>query len=450
MVILGLGSNMGDKLANFRKALALINKISGMMVHQISPIYISNALLPDNAPAEWNMPYLNLALRCKTTLEPLALLKELKNIEWSIGRKPEARHWGPRIMDIDILAWDDWVIKSEILTVPHESLQSRPFALWPLADVAPLWIYPLEGMNHGKTAAQIAEQWGSRFSGAAPYQTKQIYQRIDTPQLIGILNITPDSFSDGGEFLSPEKALSHISHLVHSGAEIIDIGAESTAPSAKPLDIDSEWARLQPVLALVKEAKQQFFVTPKISVDTRHHQVAMRALDLGVDWINDVTGLDSPTMRDIVIQSKVDCVVMHHLSIPAKRDHTLPRDQDPIKIVYEWGESRINELERQGVLREKIIFDPGIGFGKTAEQSLLLLKQVDIFQQLGLRILVGHSRKTFFSLLSSMPFAERDVETLAMSLYLAKRSVDYIRVHNVEMSARGLRVAAAMGICASC
>jgi len=444
MVILGLGSNLGDKLANLRKALTLIKKIPGIIVQQISPVYLSNALLPDNAPPEWDMPHLNLAIRCETTLKPLELLKHLKDIEWGIGRKPEIRHWGPRIVDIDILAWDNEIIKSEALTVPHESLQFRPFALWPLADVAPFWVFPLEGPHYGQTAAQIAEQWGSRFSGTAPLQTIQIYHRIEAPQLVGIVNVTPDSFSDGGKFFYPEKAFNHFSHLIHSGAEIIDIGAESTAPSAMPLDADSEWARLEPVLALVKEAKQQFFIQPKISVDTRRPQVAMKALAYGVDWINDVSGLDDPAMRDIVVQTKVDCVLMHHLSIPERRDHILPRDQNPIDLVYAWGENRLNELEQQGIPREKIIFDPGIGFGKMAEQSLLLLKHADVFQQLGARVLIGHSRKTFFSLLSGMPYAERDVETMAMSLYLAKHAVDYIRAHNVEMCARGLRVTAAM------
>ncbi len=444
MVILGLGSNLGDKLANLRKSLAAIKKIPGMTVQQISPVYLSNALLPDNAPADWDMPYLNLALRCETALQPHELLKELKNIEWSIGRKPEVRHWGPRVVDIDILAWDDLIITSETLTVPHESLQFRPFALWPLADIAPLWTFPLEGPHHGKTAAQIVEQWGSRFTGTAPFQTRQIYQRIDTPQLMGAVNVTPDSFSDGGKFLLAEQAFNHISHLIYSGAELIDIGAESTSPTAKSIDADSEWARLEPILTLLKEAKQDFFITPKISIDTRHHQVAMKALDLGVDWINDVTGLDDPAMRDLIIQSKVDCVVMHHLSIPERRDHVLPRDSDPVKLVYEWGEKRLLDLERAGIPREKIIFDPGIGFGKMAEQSLLLMKNVQVFRQLGVRILIGHSRKTFLSLFSGMSFAERDIETMTMALYLAKHDVDYIRVHNVEICARGFKVMAAL------
>jgi 2-amino-4-hydroxy-6-hydroxymethyldihydropteridine diphosphokinase / dihydropteroate synthase len=200
MVILGLGSNVGDRLANLRKAVIAIRTLAGVTIEQVSPVYVSDALLPENAPPEWDMPHLNLAIRIQTTLEPLDLLKQLKNIEWSIGRKPEVRHWGPRILDIDILAWDDRVIKSDMLTVPHANLQERPFAFWPLADVAPLWGFPLPGNNHGKTAAQIVEAWGSRFTAEAPFRTRQINQRVDTPQLVGIINVTPDSFSDGGSF----------------------------------------------------------------------------------------------------------------------------------------------------------------------------------------------------------------------------------------------------------
>jgi 2-amino-4-hydroxy-6-hydroxymethyldihydropteridine diphosphokinase/dihydropteroate synthase len=444
MVILGLGSNLGDKLSNLRKALRSIQKIPGLTIEQVSPIYISDALLPENAASDWDMPYLNLALRCETTLAAPELLKQLKNIEWSIGRKPEVRHWGPRVIDIDILAWDDLCLESETLTVPHASLQERPFALWPLADVAPLWTFPLPGPNQGKTAAQIVEPWGSRFSGNAPFHTRQINHRIDTPQLVGIVNVTPDSFSDGGKFFAPAHAIEQIIQLANAGAEVIDIGAESTAPTAKPLDADTEWTRLEPILAAIKNIQKDFLVVPKISVDTRHPSSALKALEFGADWINDVSGLDEPAMREIIAHSKADCVVMHHMSIPERRDNILPRNLDPVKTVYEWGKTRLLELEKSGIPRDRIIFDPGIGFGKMAEQSLLLLKHVNVFAELGARVLIGHSRKTFLSLLTGMPFVERDVETMAMSLYLSRQAVDFIRVHNVELCARGLRVAAAM------
>lgn len=440
MIILGLGSNLGDRLENLRHAINALKKSHGLTIQQISPIYTSDALLPDNAPTDWDMSYLNLALRCETTLEPLALLKELKRIEFSIGRKPEGEHWGPRVIDIDILAWDERIIQTPELTVPHISLQERPFALWPLADIHPLWKFPFTGVTHGKTAAEMVEPWGSRFSGKAPFHTHQINQRIETPKLVGILNITPDSFSDGNQFVTAESAIKQAAFLTYSGAEIIDIGAESTAPKATPIDAATEWKRLEPILLALKQTKNDFIITPKISVDTRHAEVAAKALQLGVDWINDVSGLDDPAMRELIAHSKADCVVMHHLSIPERRDNVLSRDKNPVETVYAWGEQRLTELEQQGIARERIIFDPGIGFGKMAEQSLLLLQQVDVFAKLGVRVLIGHSRKTFLSLLTGMPSTERDVETMAMSLYLAKQPVDYLRVHNVEMCARGLKV----------
>jgi 2-amino-4-hydroxy-6-hydroxymethyldihydropteridine diphosphokinase/dihydropteroate synthase len=446
MIILGLGSNVGDRLENLRKTFHALKKLPGLTIRQVSPIYISDALMPENAPHEWDMPYLNLALRCDTTLQPLDLLHQLKNIEWSIGRKPEVRHWGPRIIDIDILAFDNLIIQNDTLTVPHASLLERPFALWPLADVAPLWRFPLSGQSEGKTAAQLVEDFGSRFSGEAPFHTRQIHQRIDTSQFVGIINVTPDSYSDGGLFLHPDAAVKQMHHLIASGAEVIDIGAESTSPVAAPLTPEQEWARLEPVLAAIQSEKRNAILTPKISIDTRHSEVAAKALDAKVDWINDVTGLDDPAMREIMAGSKADCVIMHHLKIPERRDHVLPRHEDPVKHVYDWAKTRIEELEKQGISRDRIIFDPGVGFGKMAEQSHLVLKQVKEFQSLGLRLLIGHSRKTFLSLFTHHPFRERDAETMAMCIYLAKQQVDYIRVHNVEMCARGLKVTAALEI----
>lgn len=444
MVILGLGSNVGDRLAHLRKALFAIKQISGIQVQQISPVYVSDALLPDDAPSDWDKPYFNFAIRCETTLEPLALLKELKNIEWSIGRKPEKRHWGPRVLDIDILAWDDVVIETEALTVPHESIQERPFALWPLADVAPLWLFPIRGDNAGKTAAQMVEPWGSRFDGQAPFRTRQIYQRIDTPQLVGVINVTPDSFSDGGQFLSVDQAVQQALHLMDSGAEIIDIGAESTAPRATLLEPAQEWERLEPVLSAIQSAQKHFLLPPKISVDTRHADVANKAIQLGAHWINDVTGLADPAMRDLIAQSGVECVMMHHVSLPASRYHVLPRQQNPVQLVFEWAENQITTLQQAGIELNKIIFDPGIGFGKVPEHSVLLLKHIAEFTRLGTRILAGHSRKSFLSLFTAYPPAQRDIETLTITLQLAQQPIDYIRLHNVEMCARGLRIMAAM------
>jgi 2-amino-4-hydroxy-6-hydroxymethyldihydropteridine diphosphokinase/dihydropteroate synthase len=441
MIILGIGSNLGDRLTTLRLALQHIKQVSGVTVTRVSPVYMSDALLPENAPADWNIPYLNAAIQCESTLESVALLAELKKIEHLLGRKPDHPHWGPRVIDIDILAWDKRVIKNSELTIPHAGLLDRPFALWPLADLAPEWLFPLDGKYHNMPAAQLVEQWGSRFTGNVNFHTRQINQRIDTPQLVGIINITPDSFSDGGLFLQAEKAYEQALQLVRDGATVLDIGAESTRPDAAAIDPATEWSRLEPVITAILAAKKHFLLAPIISIDTRHPATARKAIHLGIDWINDQTGCDHPDMRTLIAESNVNCVIMHHLSIPEKRNHSLPRQQNPVTAVYQWGEKRLLELEQSGIDRQKIIFDPGIGFGKQADQSLQLLRHVDTFAQLGVRLLIGHSRKSFLSLFTSKPAAERDIETAAMTVTLAKSPIDYLRVHQVDANARALRMA---------
>lgn len=445
MIILGLGSNIGDRLSHLRKALNAIKNLPGLVVQQVSPVYISDALLPDGSPPEWDQPYLNLALRCSTELEPEDLLAGLKNIEYTLGRKPEIRHWGPRIIDIDILAWKDRILATPSLTVPHANLTSRPFALWPLADVAPFWRFPLAGSYQGKLACEMAESFGSRFSGEAPFHTRQIPQRVDGPQLVGILNVTPDSFSDGGKFLSPEIALQQIHSLLKSGAEIIDIGAESTAPHSVPCDVATEWSRLQPILSAVNDMEKPAFLSPKISLDTRRVEIVEKALACcEINWINDVSGLQDTRMQALLASTQLTGVIMHHVSLPASRFQTLSPYEDNVKLIYDWGATQIKKLEKAGIPSKRLIFDPGIGFGKTAEHSLAIIKNIACFAQLGISVLAGHSRKSFLSLLTAHVAAERDLETAVLSHYLFKQPVDYLRVHNVDMTARCLKVAGAL------
>jgi 2-amino-4-hydroxy-6-hydroxymethyldihydropteridine diphosphokinase len=315
MIILGLGSNVGDRLSSLRQALALLKKIPSLSVQQVSPVYISDALMPEGAPAAWNMPYLNCALRCDAALAPKDLLAQLKKIEITLGRKPHEK-WAPRPVDIDILAWDDLVCADEVLQIPHAHLHSRPFALWPLADVAPHWLFP-----SGEIASEVAALWGSRLSGDAPFRTRQIAQRIDTPQLVGILNLTPDSFSDATIFITLDNALQQSAVLVASGAEILDVGAEATSPGASPVTHAEEWRRLEGILSAILSQKNTFLITPKISVDTRHPETAKKALALGVDWINDVSGFRNPAMRKIIAEHHCDVVIMHELGLPADVQH---------------------------------------------------------------------------------------------------------------------------------
>lgn len=448
MIVLGLGSSLGDRLDNLRRALNAIKKIPELTVLQVSPVYMSDAMLPENASETWHVPYLNFALRCESHLSPDKLLTQLKSIEKNLGRQV-AEKWAPRIIDIDILAWDNKIIQTNALTLPHKGLLDRPFALWPLADVAPYWPFPENGEQQGKTAAELITHWGSRFSGHAPFHTKQINQRVDTPRLMGVINITPDSFSDGGKYIAVENALEQARHLINVGADIIDIGAESTAPNSTTISAEDEWARLEPVLKAINQEKRSFLLPPKISVDTRRASVAEKALAYDIDWLNDVTGFRDPAMVALAVASGKDCLVMHHVSLPAHKE-LLPSDVNAVSFIHDWAKQHLFDLENKGIARDKIIFDPGIGFGKAAHQSLALIKNIDTFSDLGCRILVGHSRKSFLSTFTDLPFAQRDTETLACSLYLSQQPVDYLRVHDVEMCARGLKVWKALSVTLSC
>lgn len=441
MVILGLGSNIGNRLENLRHAIAEIRKISAIEVTAISPIYVSDALLPDNAPSDWDQPYLNTAVACQTTLTPFELLAILKNIELTIGRKPDRRHWGPRIIDIDILVFNNEVIDKEELTIPHASLLERPFSLWPLADLAPNWVYPLEGPYQGLTAEELVENFGSRFTGKAPLHTWQLYQRIDGPKLIGILNITPDSFSDGGFYDEDiEKAINHALLLVENGAEIIDVGAESTAPNRTPIDPTIEWQRLEPILNALKNSKDNFILPPVISVDTYHPETVERVLNFGIDWLNDVTGFTDPKVRKLAQSANVACVFMHHVTIPASKFHTLPKNSNVVETVLDWGKNQSRQLLEEGFAKERLIFDPGIGFGKSPQQSLSLIKNAYRFKELELPVLIGHSRKSFYSLFTANPPQDRDVATAVTSCVLNNQSIDYLRIHNVEATACALKL----------
>lgn len=443
MIILGIGCNIGDRLLNLRQALAALSAISELQIQHVSPVYESEALLPENAAATWDKPYLNAAISCTTSLTPDELLIKVKAIEASMGRQA-AGHWSPRVIDIDILAWDDKNIFTDRLHIPHEGLLERPFALLPLADVAPNWRYCLpETAETNKTAAELVKKWGSRFTGKAPLKTRQIAHRIDTPQMVGILNVTPDSFSDGGKFMDLDKALQQMHELFNAGADVIDIGAESTRPvGAVALTPKMEQERLQPILEVISSLWPQEVFRPKISVDTRHAQTAEFALKYNIDFLNDVSGFTDAEMQRIALNSQVKLIFMHNLGIPANPGMHLSEDDDCVTTIYQWGWEHLTKLLQLGISQERLVFDVGIGFGKTAAQSWDLLRKIACFKELNIPLLVGHSRKSFLSLITDKPFIDRDLETASISGYLARRNVDYLRVHNVDATLRLLKTQA--------
>lgn len=255
-------------------------------------------------------------------------------------------------------------------------------------------------------------------------------------KLVGIVNVTPDSFSDGGRY--NDNAMAHCQQLIEQGAHILDIGAESTRPGATPLTPEEEWQRLENILPdIIKIAHKKNVM---VSLDTRHAQTAHKAVACGVDWINDVGGLQDQAMVDVIKASNVKAVMMHNLGVPANPERILPVNEDPVQLVLVWLQTQLIRLEKQGIKRQRIIIDIGIGFGKNAQQSLALLKEIDTFTSLGCPLLVGHSRKSFLAAMTSKKAEDRDIETLATSFYLAQKGVDYLRVHHVDMHQRAIKI----------
>jgi dihydropteroate synthase len=257
---------------------------------------------------------------------------------------------------------------------------------------------------------------------------------LGRPLVMGILNVTPDSFSDGGRFIDPAKAIAHAGKMAEQGADILDIGAESTRPygSATPVSADDEKARLAPVLPAVLK------FGPPVSIDTIKAAIATWALDQGAVIVNDVWGLQrDPDMAPLVAQRGVPVIVMHNREAA---DASI----DIIAEVIAFFSRSLEIAARAGIAREKIVLDPGIGFGKTPEQSIACLARLAEFKRFGLPLLVGASRKRFINSVTPSPPDQRLGGSIASHLEAVKNGASIVRAHDVAETVQALRVAAAI------
>ncbi|WP_339045723.1 dihydropteroate synthase [Candidatus Mesenet endosymbiont of Agriotes lineatus] len=255
-------------------------------------------------------------------------------------------------------------------------------------------------------------------------------------KIMGILNITPDSFSDGGKFLNGDAALKHAEYLIDNGVNIIDIGAESTRSGAILISEEEEWDRLEPALQKIIDMAHKAKI--EVSIDTNKAKIAEKAINVGVDYINDVSGTYDKKMADIISQSKTKLFLMHNLGVPADKNNILPKGADPIHELIEWFKKRIAALNNLGIT--KIIIDPGIGFGKDAEQSWYIINNIDKLKALNFPICVGHSRKSMFHILNEKHSDNYEIETLTVSIVLAQKEIQYIRVHNTAFHLQAFNV----------
>ena len=258
------------------------------------------------------------------------------------------------------------------------------------------------------------------------FQLKGQRLGLERPLLMGIVNVTPDSFFDGGQFCDPQRAVAHALRLVEEGADLLDIGAESTRPGALPVDEQEERRRLVPVVAAVAKA-----VSVPISVDTSKAEVAKAAIDAGAIMVNDVTALRGDSaMVGVVAQAGVALVLMHMQGTPDIMQHA-PRYDDVVGEVAQFLAERVRYAIDQGVARDRIVVDPGIGFGKTLGHNLDLLANLRVFAELGYPLLVGPSRKGFIGQLTDQSVEARGWGTAGVVALAVEQGANILRVHDV-------------------
>ncbi|KAJ1965996.1 trifunctional dihydropteroate synthetase [Dipsacomyces acuminosporus] len=389
---IALGTNVGDRLGNLHKALRILGTdlpkshlVETSFLYETAPMYVADQ------PA-----FLNAACLVRTGLEPLELLDELKRIEAEMGRDFAMYRNGPRVIDLDILFYDEISMKSERLTIPHALLHERRFQLGPLCDIdSELMHHPLGKTSgalyrHLTTHSDVPNDivrvtplktcWHSKTADSHDGSGCIIKTLSSETQketiFMGILNCTPDSFSDGGDFSTLEAAVSHAQKLIDGGADIVDIGGQSTRPGATQVGAAEEIQRVVPVIRHIREKGIEI----PISVDTFYAEVAAAALDAGADIVNDVTGgsLD-PAMLPLVAQRQCPYILMHMRGNPSTMSSLNDYSDYGGDVVrgtrFELAQ-RVRAALDSGVPRWNIILDPGIGFAKEGAQNFEILRRL--------------------------------------------------------------------------
>ncbi|WP_264731253.1 dihydropteroate synthase [Wolbachia endosymbiont (group A) of Sphaerophoria taeniata] len=412
MIYISIGSNIGNRFSHLQRAAQLLKELYFKDLKS-SIILETKAILPNGAPPEWDKPFLNMIVYGSCSSSPEELLKGLKQIECDIGRSQVYEKWAPRVIDLDILLWDDLTLDTPYLRIPHPELINRPFLLHLMAMLSPMAVI-------------------NKTFGTVNPNIKDCFLRSFTlsPELVGIVNITPDSFSDGGLYYDSDQATKQALRLLSDGASIVELGAQSTRPGSLMQIPEEEYARLKPVLDNLNQYMKVGDI--KVSIDSFWPDVILNVLEhYNIAWVNNQKeALDNNTLKAIA-SNGCSIVIMHSLSIPPHRDNIIPDDTDPIDIINNWAEKSISRLLTLGFDQSSIIIDPGIGFGKSLYQNIWLLRNIEALRSFGCKVLVGHSRKSFISSFSTEPVFNRDLETIALSSALHNK-VDFLRVHNVR------------------
>ncbi|CAJ1377650.1 unnamed protein product [Effrenium voratum] len=444
-----LGSNVGDRLRHLSRAVLALRKLEGLRLVSTSSLYSTKAQYVSDQPA-----FLNAVVALELSEQRLAdlqgFLADLKRIEDELGRRPGLRR-GPRVIDLDVVAVGqrslDIAQGQYPLQVPHALMHERDFVLVPMAEICQTWRHPtlpgsptltdlLDRLRSGVSGPEGAslEAWPVQMlpsAGGLLGREGQLWRRDEKTLIMGILNITPDSFSDGGDNFNTENAVRAAAEMVAAGAHVLDVGGESTRPGAAEVPVEEEVRRVVPVIQGIREAG----LDVTISIDTRKADVAKAAIEAGADWINDVSGGEfASSMLSVAAEFMAPIILMHMKGTPQTMN-SLASYGAVVTEVGHYLVSRRAAAEAAGVPRWNILLDPGIGFAKDMQHNLCLLRQLsELKAQLQPSpLLVGASRKRFVGTILEEPEAKRRTFGNAATTAIAVAGgADVVRVHEVK------------------
>ena len=449
-VYIALGSNIGDRILALHEAIKELQSIGTLkctsFLYETPPMYLND-----------QPSFLNAACHLLTDLSPNELLIKLKHIEDTIGRVKTVRN-GPRLIDLDIILYGSNEVNTTDLQIPHIRLHERAFVLRPLCDINPNLMHPMMKMTMSELLNKIPSEDLKTMKKVIPIRGDSIRNKsikskdnniasskminVGTECIIcGILNITPDSFSDGGKFINIGDAVDQALSMEQDGASVIDIGGESTRPGAKPVSIAEEISRVVPIIKALREAGLKC----AISIDTRNSDVAKEAIEAGADIINDVTGgRHDPKMLPLAAKIGVPIILMHMRGTPMTMldDQYTSYDDVIVDVATELNE-QLAKADECGIPRWMQIVDPGIGFAKKEKENMIILKSTNLKklkELMGDRpMMVGLSRKRFLksiidSSMKSVPDDNnlRDFATIGACCSAIEGDTDLLRVHNVK------------------
>ncbi|KAK6533903.1 trifunctional dihydropteroate synthetase [Arthrobotrys megalospora] len=441
---IAFGSNLGDKFALIRDALAELNK-RGIKVIRTSSLYESKPMYVEDQDL-----FLNGVCQVQTKLSPMELLRELQAIENHFGRV-KLIDKGPRNIDLDILLYGTQIVSEPDLKIPHASMLEREFVLRPLCDIAP-------DLPHPQTSTTFASHLSSLPGESTVYPRVLISPSIPSLQpasktrpthIMAIINLTPDSFSDGGVHSTPNVEET-VSKAVKAGVSIIDLGGMSTRPNAAEISEAEEIERVIPAIKAIRSSSDPAVRSVTLSIDTFRASVAKAAVEAGADIINDISGgvLD-PNMIQTAIELDVPIMLMHMRGTPQNMNSLAEYPDGVIETVGRELEERLDTALKAGVKRWKIILDPGLGFAKTTQHNLEILRD---FAKLkarkglnGIPWLVGPSRKKFIGEITGVSdAAQRQWGTGAAVTACVAGGADIVRVHDIDEMTKVARMADAI------